>query len=98
MKLNPAALAVIRILAGYSQSELARKSGIGQGSISGFEAGKWGAAPSTLRKLAETLGVPVAALITDPTAEQIADALDRVSSRVHPTAATDRLATTETPQ
>lgn len=44
---------------GLSQKDLAKKSGIGQDSISGIESGRHEARPSTLRRLAEALGVEV---------------------------------------
>lgn len=91
MRLNPSSLAVIRILAGHSQASLARTANISQGTVSGLEAGTNNASPSMLRKLADTLGVPVAALITDPTPQQTAEALERVSQRVPPSAATTAL-------
>lgn len=82
MQLNPISLAVSRILAGLSQAELSRRSGISQGHISGIEASDKVAAPATVVALASAIGVPVAALITDPTPEQIADARSRISKRL----------------
>lgn len=64
MILNPAALATIRGLSGYSQAELARQSGISQGHISQMEKGDKNASPKTIKRLAETLRVPIAALVS----------------------------------
>ncbi|PKM78123.1 MAG: XRE family transcriptional regulator [Firmicutes bacterium HGW-Firmicutes-15] len=54
-----------RELKGWSQSCLARKSGVSQTYISELEAGKWTPNLSILRKLASALGVPVSALLDD---------------------------------
>jgi|GEM_PF-1390940 len=54
-----------RQLRGWSQSRLARESGVSQTYISELEAGKWSPNLSILRKLAIALGVPVAALLDD---------------------------------
>lgn len=51
-----------RKLAGLTQTELERASGVAQDTISQIELGKREPHASTLRKLAEALGVPVAAL------------------------------------
>lgn len=82
MLLNPVSLAVIRILAGLSQAALSRSSGISQGYISGIEAGDKQASPEMLGKLADALGVPIAALISDPTPEQVGEAKSRLSKRL----------------
>lgn len=54
-----------RLLRGWSQSRLARESGVSQTYISELEAGKWTPNVSILRKLAAALGVPVAALLDE---------------------------------
>jgi transcriptional regulator with XRE-family HTH domain len=46
-----------------SQHDLERMSGVAQHTISDLEAGKRGARPSTLRKLAQSLGVAPRELI-----------------------------------
>lgn len=81
MQINPTALAVTRILAGLSQAALSKKSGVSQGYISGIEAGDKDASPEKIKTLADSIGVPIAALITDPTKEQVADARARISKR-----------------
>jgi transcriptional regulator with XRE-family HTH domain len=64
MHLNPSALVAIRVLNGLSQAELGRRSKVSQGHISEIERGDKHASPKTIKKLAEALGVPMAALIT----------------------------------
>ena len=65
MLLNREALFTIRVLSGFSQAELARRSGVSQGHISELEkdGGTKNASPATIKKLAEALGVPVGALM-----------------------------------
>jgi transcriptional regulator with XRE-family HTH domain len=82
VQLNPTALAVTRTLAGLSQAALARNSGVSQGHISGIESGDKQASPEMLTKIANALGVPIAALITDPTPEQVAAAKAALSKKV----------------
>ena len=64
--INGAALAAMRTLAGYSQAELARQSGVSQGHISEIESGDKKASPKTIKALAEALRVPMPALLSDP--------------------------------
>lgn len=54
-----------RLLRGWSQSRLARESGVSQTYISELEAGKWSPNIAVLRKLAAALGVSVTALLDD---------------------------------
>ena len=54
------ALRELRRRKGLSQKDLAVASGVGQDTISGIESGRHEPRPSTLRKLADTLGVEVA--------------------------------------
>lgn len=65
MLLNREALISIRLLSGFSQAELGRRSGVSQGHISELE--KEGttkqAGPATIKKLADALGVPMGALM-----------------------------------
>jgi transcriptional regulator with XRE-family HTH domain len=49
----------LRLEKGWSQKDLADKSGVGQDTISGIESGKHEPRPSTLRKLAEALDAEV---------------------------------------
>lgn len=57
---DPAAILRRRWHAGLTQVELAQLAGISDGQLSKIENGKSGAAPGTLRKLAEALGCTVA--------------------------------------
>jgi transcriptional regulator with XRE-family HTH domain len=51
---------------GWSQKDLAEESGVGQDTISGIESGRHEPRPSTLRKLADALGVEVVDLFREP--------------------------------
>lgn len=61
--MNPIALRTIRELAGFSQAELARRTGISQGHISQIESGQKHPRPRTVRLLADHLGVPLGSLL-----------------------------------
>lgn len=63
LKLNPVALERLRVLAGCSQAELARRSGLSQGHISELERGDKTARPGTIKKLATALNVPMPFLL-----------------------------------
>ncbi len=52
-----------RLASGVNQPELARRAGISQPSLSQLEHGKHEAGPSTVRKLAEALGVDPSELV-----------------------------------
>ena len=56
---------------GLSQKDLANRSGIGQDSISAIESGRHQARPSTLRRLAEVLGVEVEDFFRGPEAPKV---------------------------
>jgi len=62
------ALRRLRLHKGWSQQDLAGKSGVGQDTISGIESGRREPRPSTLRKLAQALGVEVADFFRVPAA------------------------------
>lgn len=81
-QINPIALAVIRVLAGYSQAELSRQSNVSQSHISGLESGDKVASPLMLRKLADALGVPAAALLKNPSPAELAEAKAKLSKSV----------------
>lgn len=68
MKVNPVALRTIRELAGLSQAELSRRTGISQGHISQLEAGQKQPRPATVQRIAAALGVPLASLIGESVA------------------------------
>lgn len=61
--MNPAALTALRVMAGLSQAELARRSGLSQSHISELERGDKEARPGTVKKLADALAVPLPALM-----------------------------------
>lgn len=60
-------MAEIRVRAGLSQSELARRTGLNKSSVSRIEAGKFNPSPSALVLLTTALDVDLLA-ITDRTA------------------------------
>lgn len=62
--MNPSTLSAMRVLAGLSQAELARRSGVSQGHISELEKGDKKASPKTIKRLADALSVPMPALIS----------------------------------
>ena len=51
---------------GFSQKELSDKSGIALSTISGIELGKHKARPTTLRKLADAMGVDIREITRGP--------------------------------
>ncbi len=55
----------LRLEKGWSQKDLAVKSGVGQDTISGVESGKHEPRPSTLRKLAGALDTEVSNLFSE---------------------------------
>jgi transcriptional regulator with XRE-family HTH domain len=66
---------------GWSQTDLAERSGVSHSGISALEKGKGAPTMTTLRKLANALGVPVAQLIgSEPVrgtlAQRLADWLE----------------------
>ena len=68
--INPAALREIRELVGISQTELARRGGVRQGTLSNIEHGRHGVSPELARKLANALGCSLDA-ITNPVPEDV---------------------------
>lgn len=64
MKINGQALQAIRERSGLTQSELARRSAVSQNRISTIEAHSPSVRPHTAKALADTLGVPLAAILT----------------------------------
>jgi transcriptional regulator with XRE-family HTH domain len=64
----------IRRRKGWSQKDLAEKSGVGQDTISGIESGRHEPRPSTLRKLADALDVEVADFFREPAFAEKAEA------------------------
>lgn len=64
MKISGPTLRALRELAGLSQAELGRVSGVSQGHISDLEAAETpnDVRPATAKRLAEGLGIPLVAL------------------------------------
>lgn len=60
------ALRELRRRKGWNQRELAKHAGVGQDTISGIEAGRHEPRPSTLKKLADALGVEIPELYGEP--------------------------------
>src|SRR5215212_5698970 len=58
-------LKAVREDQGWSQRDLAARSGVAQNTISQLERGERKAMPSTVRKLAEALGVEPSVLLVD---------------------------------
>ena len=56
----------LRIRRGWSQGDLGREAGVRSDTVSSIERGRHAPRPSTLRKLAEALGVEVADLFREP--------------------------------
>ena len=64
VKVNPEALRAIREKDGHSQLSLAAQSGVAQSRISELEGDEPRLVrPSTVKRLADALGVPVSALV-----------------------------------
>lgn len=87
VRLHTKALESIRIINGYSQAELARRSGLSQGHISELERGEKRARPATIKKLADALCVPMSSLLTvlddDEDSQMRGDATSRARSGGH---------------
>lgn len=66
MRINPAALRVIRQRSGYTVTSLAKATGIGQAHLSNIEAGRRKASPEVIVQLAAELSVPIPAIVKDP--------------------------------
>jgi len=67
-RVNGAAIRAIREALGLSQRELAARAGVRNTQISNVEAGVNGMSPAVARRVADELGVPLAA-ITNPVPE-----------------------------
>lgn len=68
MRINHEALRALRERSGYTISGFASEAGIDRSHLSNIEAGRRQASPDAIRRMAETLKVPVTALIADPAA------------------------------
>lgn len=71
---NGAAIQAIRKAQGWKAIRLASAVGISHSHLSNIEKLRKGASDEVLRKIADTLGVPLAAITTGFTVEQIAGA------------------------
>lgn len=65
---NPEALALIRKGQGLTRSQLAKKAELDPSQLWRIETGRATPYDSTIGRLAHALGVPVAALLTSPSA------------------------------
>lgn len=54
-----------RLVAGMTQKELAEKAGTTENAVSLIESGKRNPRPSTIKKIAEALNVPVEDILRD---------------------------------
>lgn len=71
MQINGASLRAIRERSGWTTSGLARAAGVGHSHIANVEAGRRQLSPDIARRIADILGVPLAAITSDYTPEQI---------------------------
>lgn len=74
----------VRRNAGYTQKELADKSGLSIASIQGYEQGKYNPKLATVRKLAEALEVTISDLVEDWSlfsAEEFAEDLEKLDKQ-----------------
>lgn len=62
MQLNTEALKALRLTSGDSQRSLASRAGISYQAYGAIEQGKSQPLPSTVKKLADALGVPIGAI------------------------------------
>jgi transcriptional regulator with XRE-family HTH domain len=76
MKLNHAALRVIRGAYGFTQTAVAEGTGIDRSNYAHIEAGRRRGTPAQIRSIANFLSVPVAALLgpegDPPAADEVA--------------------------
>jgi len=66
VKVNAERLWLLRVEQGLSQVQLAGRVGVSKKHISNIEAGRVGASPEVLRRIAATLGCTVADLLITP--------------------------------
>lgn len=64
-QINPAAVRSIRQIAGISARELSRRCDLHPRTMTNIELGKHSVKLVTLRRIADELGVPLAAITTD---------------------------------
>lgn len=68
---NPASLRALRQAMGWSVSKFAMANETVPGHISNIEAGRRNASPALIRRMARTLGVPVAAIVSSYEPDEI---------------------------
>lgn len=66
MRVNPAALTAIRERSGYKKAQLASMVGISPGYLTELEQGKKPGSPDVIKRIADALSCPIAALIERP--------------------------------
>ena len=71
-QINPYSLRALREALGWSVSKFAAAAETVPGHISNIEAGRRGASPELVRRMARVLGVPMAALVSAYEPEEIA--------------------------
>lgn len=71
MQLNPYSLRALREALGWSVAKFAAAVETVPSHVSNIEAGRRGASPELIRRMARVLGVPVAALVTSYQREEI---------------------------
>lgn len=72
MHVNGNSLRAIRERSGWTVTGLAAAADIGRSHLSNVEAGRRQLSPTSARRIADVLGVPLAAIISDYTPEQVA--------------------------
>lgn len=71
-----ARLRALRTASGWSLSELARRTGLGKGTLSELESGQRNPTLATLFSITTTLGLPLSALVPDEVGPVSGDAVD----------------------
>jgi transcriptional regulator with XRE-family HTH domain len=69
MRVNPEALRALRERTGFSIADFAGEVGTVPSHISNIEAGRRGASPDAIRRMAQVLKVPMSALLWDEPGE-----------------------------
>lgn len=63
MKINPEALRALRLKDGWSVAGLASKVGVEPSHLSNVEGGRRGLSPAAIKRIADTLVIPISALL-----------------------------------
>lgn len=72
MRINHAALRVIRERTGYSQTKAAELAQIDRANYAHIEAGRRPGTPEQIKAIAVALQIPVTAIVLDPVPEAVA--------------------------